>query len=67
MKIDQLLNSQQRLSGRYFLYDFETPAVLVPGNFLATRNAFLARSQNATLNHSWTLNPRLINSFTLWL
>lgn len=63
VKIDQGLTGNQRLSVRYFYYDFNTPSVLIPGNFFATRNAFLARNQNTSLNHTWTINPRLVNSF----
>jgi outer membrane receptor protein involved in Fe transport len=63
IKMDQGITDDQRLSFRYFLYDLETPSVLVPGNFLATRNAFLARNQNASLNHTWSLSPTLVNSF----
>ncbi|MEX2260509.1 MAG: carboxypeptidase regulatory-like domain-containing protein [Bryobacteraceae bacterium] len=63
IKFDQGITDFQRLSVRYFLYDFTTPSVLIPGNFFATRNAFLARNQNSAINHTWTVSPRLVNTF----
>lgn len=65
VRLDHHLTPRQRLSGRYFLVDFNRPWVFIPSNLYFVAAGQEGRSQSATVNHSFVISPRLLNDFTV--
>ncbi len=62
-KIDHMLTSKDRLSGRYFIQDFRDGPTFTNNNLLTYRDGSKIRSQNFVLNETHTFSPTLMNEF----
>ncbi|MCC6587963.1 MAG: TonB-dependent receptor [Bryobacterales bacterium] len=62
-RIDQMLTSKQRLSGRVFWLNYDRPWVYLPGNLTYVSAGQFGAATHITANHSYTLTARLVNDF----
>jgi hypothetical protein len=64
---DHMLSNEQRLSLRYFLTHVDRPWGYLPppAQLFGVRVGEIGFHQNAAVNHSYTMTPRLLNDVTL--
>ncbi len=62
IKLDHQINDKQRISGRYSRgwSNFQTPTILADGQYNDGIANGPTTAQNSSLEHSWTVNPRII-------
>ena len=62
IKLDHQINDKQRISGRYSRgwSNYTTPEVLADGDFNDGIANGPTTAQNSSLEHSWTINPRIV-------
>ena len=65
LRVDHALSDKQRLSGRYFVLGFDNPWSFIPDNVLYVVNGQHGRAQNATVTHSYTISPRILNEISV--
>jgi len=63
-RLDYTINDRQRLFLRHFSYNFDQPGSSIQGNLLAGVQGLHGVYLNDAIGHTWTLSPRLLNSFT---
>ncbi|MBM3739166.1 MAG: TonB-dependent receptor [Acidobacteria bacterium] len=61
---DHQFTANQRLSGRYFRYNITSPWTFAPGNLYFFQAGQDALAQNASMNYTNVMTPKLINDFT---
>ena len=64
LKVDHLISDRDRLSGHYFINQFQDAAPHDPHNLLTFSSSSLIRSQSAVLNETHTFSPSRLNEFT---
>jgi hypothetical protein len=60
---DHMLTSNQRASVRYFRMEYDRPWSFIPKNLYYVSAGQFGHSHNLTVNHTWTISPRLLNEF----
>ncbi len=65
VRSDYYISDAQHVSFRYFWDNFDRPAFSGNGDYLNSDRSALARSNNASFDHTWTLRPNLVNDFRL--
>jgi len=63
LRIDHAFSSKDRLTGRYFLDQFNNPAIYTPGNILVYRDGQPNRSQNLVVQELHIFSPAVLNDF----
>jgi hypothetical protein len=61
IRIDHAISARDRLMGRYFLDEFDNPAIYTPGNILVYRDGQPNRSQNLVVQELHIFNPDVLN------
>jgi hypothetical protein len=61
---DHQFTASQRLSGRYFRFNTVSPWTFEPGNLYFFQAGQDALAQNASMNYTNVLSPKMINDFT---
>jgi hypothetical protein len=64
-RLDHMLNSRHRLSGRYFFLRFNNPPVILPTNILYASDGTLGDEHAFSVNHAFTISPRWLNSLNV--
>ena len=64
-RTDYYISDTQHVSFRYFWDNFNRPAFSGDGDYLNSDRSALARSNNASFDHTWTIHPNLVNDFRL--
>jgi len=64
LRLDHHLTARQRLSGRYFIVDYDRPWVFIPENLYSVAPGQSGRAQSATANHVKIFSSRLVNDFS---
>ncbi len=62
-RTDYYISNTQHLSFRYFWDNFNRPAFSGNGDYLNSDRSALARSNNFSFDHTWTVRPNLVNDF----
>ena len=62
---DHNISDKQRVSLRYFFLHYNQPWQFIPGNLLFVSAGQFGSAHNATINHSYTFSPRLLNDLNL--
>jgi len=65
-RVDYLRGSQ-RIYGRYLYTDYQRNAAIGNQNLLTATRGFDLPTNSASLNHTWTIGPTLLNSFIVSL
>jgi len=60
---DHSITARQRLTARYFWLHFDRPWRSIPGNLLYVQPGQFGSAHHATLAHTYTIGPRLLNEF----
>ncbi len=63
-RVDQMISSKQRISGRFFRLHYDRPWTFLPGNLTYVNAGQFGSATSATFNHNYTVSPRLLNDFT---
>jgi hypothetical protein len=61
VRIDHAISAKDRLMGRYFLDQFDNPAIYTPGNILVYRDGQPNRSQNLVVQELHIFSPNVLN------
>jgi hypothetical protein len=64
-RMDYNINTNQRVFLRSFTYSYKLPGATIPGNILAGVQGQHGIYINEVANHTWTINPSLLNSITV--
>jgi len=64
-RIDYTINDKQRVFLRNFVYDYDQPGTIIPGNILAGVQGQHGIYLNEVVNHTWVISNSLINSVSL--
>jgi hypothetical protein len=62
VKADFYRSSKHQINGRTYLTDFSQPPQAGGGNLLLSDRSWGARYQNHSVNHLWTITPRVLNN-----
>jgi Carboxypeptidase regulatory-like domain len=68
VRSDYNISNSQRLMGRVFYYNYNRPGYASPGNLLGMigdARGWTGNALNLTFSHTWTINPNLVNSFSI--
>ena len=63
-RLDYTVNGNQRIFLRNFTYSYDQPGTSLPENILAGVTGQHGIYLNEAFNHTWTISPTLLNSFT---
>ena len=67
-RLDYDINASQRLTVRSFIYRYDQPEEVMPGNALANTVGETGRLYNELVSHTWTINANSVNTISAaWL
>ncbi|MGD0778487.1 MAG: carboxypeptidase regulatory-like domain-containing protein, partial [Candidatus Solibacter sp.] len=63
LRVDHSLSAKDRLTGRYFLDQYDNPPIYADGNILTYKDGLPNRSQNLLVQEIHVFSPTLLNDF----